>query len=146
MGLYTLMGPTTGANLVRMKAMNPIPIPEEGCPDAPDGFSVDGTQRDLVARITAKPGGTALGSFADVTFELFEASTSIYRATPAGETLKVELADNSILSSEASFEDRLIVQAWEDPLEGWAALMGHRAAAKDIWVALMTPAQPLEWF
>jgi hypothetical protein len=141
-GLYTWMAPTIGAQLFRLKTKMPITIPEAACPQAPDGYP----NRDYYNRLEVKPGGTAMATVADVTFDIYEGSTLVYGIAPAGQTVKFEMADNSILPASFSVQDRPTVQAWEDLLEGFASLINSSVPARELWRALMTPHQPLDWF
>jgi len=138
--LYSFMAPITGSQLVKMKTKSPIQIPDDDCPAFPDGD--DG---NTIARFEIKPGGSAMTAIADFTFDLFDGSTRIYGVAPASETLKFELADNSVMAAAVSFQDRLLLQAWEDPLEGSAQLMNSNLPAKEIWRRLMTPNEPLDF-
>jgi hypothetical protein len=134
-GLYSFVFLTTGSVLAKLKTKSPISIPEANCPEFPDGFP----DRDFFNRFEVKPGGTALTTVGNVSFE---DSTSIYSAG----ALKFEVADHSVLSGEVSVQDRPTLQAWEDTLEGFAALINFNLPAKELWRALMTPNQPLEFF
>ncbi|PGT62897.1 hypothetical protein [Bacillus thuringiensis] len=144
-GLYTWIAPTTGALLGKMKTNSPIQIPEENCPIYPNGFP-DG---DYINRFEVKPGGTALTSIGDFSFEIFDGSTRIYSVAPEGETLRFEVSDNSFLSTSVSIQDRPTPQPWEDPLEGFAGLftlLHHDLPSKELWRELMTPNSPLNWW
>jgi len=138
-GLYTLLVPTVGAQLVRAKSRSPISIPEDGCPNNPVGFP----DKNLLARFSLKPGGTGLSLFPDLSFDLFDGSSRVYGAAPDGSTLKAELAAGSVIAAEVSFQDQLQDQPWEDPLEGLATLINIADPTKEIWRTLMTPDQPL---
>ena len=138
--LYSFMAPITGSQLVKLKTKSPIQIPDDDCPTLPDGE--DG---NMITRFEIKPGGTAMTAIGDFTFDLFDGSTRIYGVAPASETLKFELADNSVMAAAVSFQDRLLLQAWEDPLEGAAQLMNANLPAKEIWRSLMTPNEPLDF-
>jgi len=138
-GIYSLISFTTGAQLIRVKSRSPIAIPETDCPNNPVGFP----DRDFVVHFSLKPGGTASGAFPDLVFEIFEDSNRIYTAAPDGATLKPELADGSFGLLEASFQDRLTDQPWEDPLEGLGSFINATDPTKEIWRALMTPNQRL---
>ncbi|WAS95697.1 hypothetical protein [Nannocystis punicea] len=140
-GLFTWIGITTGEHLVKVKTKAPIQIPAENCPNMPDGFP----DHDYVTRFEIKPGGTAFSAIADLSLEIFEDSTRVYGVAPVGQTLKWEVADGSFGSTAVSFQDRLTLQAWEDPLEGWAQLFNSDLSAREIWQELMTPNQPLIW-
>jgi hypothetical protein len=142
--LYAVMRPTVGPQLCKAMSKHPIKIPEANCPDYPDGYSPDGG-RDLIAQLNIKPSGV-LGPIVEVTFDLFDGSEHVYAAAPKDETFRVELADNSLLPAEIRFLERLEVQAWEDPLEGWASLIGRDPPAKQLWSQLMTPNQPVNWW
>jgi hypothetical protein len=96
-----------------------------------------------MVHFSLKPGGTAFGPFPDLVFEVFEGSTRIYSAAPDGAPLKAELADGSFGFSEISFQDRLTVQPWDDPLEGFASFINFKDPTSELWRALMTPNQPL---
>jgi hypothetical protein len=143
-GLYSIMAPTTGTQLVKAMLKQPLPIPKAGCPEYPDGFSINGS-RDLVTQFSVKP-GTALGPFVDVKLDLYEGSQKIYRAAVEGQMLKAELADNSLLHTKVSFFDRIVLQAWEDSLEGWANLLGGDLPAKTIWATMLTPGEKVAWW
>ncbi len=140
-GLYSWIGLTTGAQLMKIKSMSPVQIPSDGCPDAPDG----GPHHDYVARFEVKPGGTGISPIVDLSFEIFEGSVRVYGVSPEGETLKVELAEGTFGLGAASIQDRLTLQAWEDSLEGWALFIGGDTPGKEIWRDLMTPNLPLKW-
>ena len=137
-GLYTWMGLTTGAQLIRAKTKSPVEIPEDDCPKQPDGFP----DRDLVARVEIKA-SAQVTPIVDCSFELFDGSTRVYGAAPEGKVLKVELADGSFGLASILIQDRLVVQPWEDPLEGLASLINYQDATKELWRALMTPNQPV---
>jgi hypothetical protein len=140
-GLYTILSPTIGElSIVKMATKVPIQIPEENCPNYPDGFP-----QDFVSRFELKPGGTALSTIYDLTFEAFEESTRIYGVSPEGQSLKVEGAENSLVSSAVSFQDRLTLQPWEDQLEGFAQFFDGTLPSKEIWRWLMTPKEKLAW-
>jgi hypothetical protein len=141
-GLYTILSPTIGdLSIVKMVTKVPIQIPEENCPISPDGFP-----QDFISRFELKPGGTALSTIYDLTFEVFEESTRIYGISPEGQSLKVEGAENSLVSSAVSFQDRLTLQPWEDPLEGFAHFFDLSALpSKEIWRSLMTPNEKVTW-
>jgi hypothetical protein len=139
-GLYSWLAPITGSQLVKLKTKSPIQIPEGNCPTLPDGE--DG---NMIARFEIKPGGTALTSIGDFSFDLFDGSTRIYGVAPESKTLKFELADNSIMAAAVSVQDRLTLQAWEDPLEGLSKIMNSDLPGKEIWRSLMTPNEPLSF-
>lgn len=142
-GLFTWFAPTTGAQLVKAKTKSPIEIPAANCPQFPTGEGLDG---DLITRLEAKPGASGLGAIADLSFEIYDGATMVYSAAP-GATIKFELSDNSIIPSTVSIQDRPTVQAWEETLDGLSGfVIGGSSLTKDIWRALMTPNQPLEWF
>lgn len=146
-GLYSVMGLTTGTQLVKAMLNKPLAIPETGCPEYPDGYSINGI-RDFAAQFSVKP-GTALGPFVDVKLDLYEGPQKIYGAAAEGQTLKAELAYNSLLHTEVSFFDRLELQAWEDPLTGWGTLLGGLGSsipAKTIWATMMTPGEKVAWW
>ena len=140
-GLYSWLAPITGAQLVKLKTMAPIQIAEDNCPTLPDGAA-----GDFVGRFEITQGGTAMTAIANFTLDLFDGSTRTYSVAPEGQTLKFELADNSIMVAGVSLQDRLTLQAWEDPLEGLAGIMNSTLPAKEIWRSLMTPNQPLNVF
>jgi len=140
-GLYTWNTIITGAQLMKIKTKSPIKIPEENCPQSPDGFP----DHDYFNRLEVKPTNMFDG-FVDFSFEIFEGSTLIYSVAPAGQTLKVELAFNSFISSPFSIQQRPTLQAFEDPLEGFASIINSDLPAKELWRALMMQDQPLEIF
>ena len=141
--LYSFVAPVVGAQFVFMKTKSPIEIPAENCPDFPDG--PDGS---FVNRIEFKPGAVGLGPFADLTFEIFAGSNRVYGAAPVGQTLKFELADNSVIATTVSVQDKPELQPFLDPLEGLAAqlIINRTLDSNELWRALMTPNQPLEVF
>jgi hypothetical protein len=142
MGLYSWVAPATGARLVKLKTKSPVRIREEGCPESPAGS----IGQDFFNRFEVKPGGTALASVADFTFDIFEESEPIYSAAAEGKTIKFELSDNSVLTDAVSIQERPTLQAWEDPLDGWARLINSQSPAKDLWRELMTPNQRLDFW
>lgn len=140
--LYALVNPILGPALpFKMITKGPIAIPEENCPTYLDGFP----DQDLVTRFEIKPGGTTSSHIQDFTLELFNGSTRIYGVAPEGQTLKIESANWSLLPSTVSFQDKLEIQPWEDPLEGWAQLINSKTPSKEIWRSLMTPNDDLTW-
>jgi hypothetical protein len=141
--LYSWVAVLTGAKLIKIKTKVPISVPAENCPNLPDGAP----DEDYVVRFEVKPGGTALGSVADFSLDIFDDSSNrVYGVAPEGKALKFDLADNSILSDAISIQDRPTLQPWEDNLEGLAGIVNLTQPTKEIWRALMTPDQPLEWF
>ncbi|MEO7688659.1 MAG: hypothetical protein ABIS51_05185 [Sphingomonas sp.] len=139
--LYSFIAPVTGAQLAKIKTMNPIAIPEESCP-----LLLDGENGDFLSRVEIKSGGSALTAVCDFTLDIFDGSTLIYRAAPDGQSIKFDLADNSVLGAAISIQDRPTLQAWEDTLEGFAAIMNDTRPAKEIWRDLITPGLPLSFF
>lgn len=139
--LYSWVAPVLGAQLARIKTKRPIALPENSCP-----LLLDGSAGDLVSRIEIKSGGAALTPFCDLTLTVFDGSDIVYSAAPDGQTIKFELADNSILGAPISIQDLPSLQAWEDSLEGMAGIMNNTMPAKEIWRDLMTPDQPLSLF
>jgi hypothetical protein len=139
--LYSFLAPVTGAQFAKIKTKKPITIPEESCP-----LLLDGENGDLVSRIGIKSGGSALTAICDFTLEIFSGSDLIYRAAPDGQSIKFELADNSILGAEISIQDRPTLQAWEDGLEGFSEIINSTTPSKEIWRDLMTPDLPLSFF
>jgi hypothetical protein len=138
-GLYSWIGPTWGAQLVRARSKSLISLPEESCPTFPDGYP----DADYTVRFELKkPSG---GSIADLTFEVFNGSDRVYSGAPEGHTIKVELADNALVGADLVIQDRLTVAAWEDPLEGPAQFINRTDPAKEIWRSLMTPDLPVQW-
>ncbi|MGD0291753.1 MAG: hypothetical protein ABSC63_19200 [Candidatus Binataceae bacterium] len=140
-GLYTWIGLTTGAQLMKIKSKAPIAIPAGGCPSFPDGSP----DHDYVTRFEVKPGGTVISAIVDISLELFDDSTRVYGVAPDGKTLKIELADGSFGLSAFSVQDRLTLQNWEDPLDGWAKFINADISGKELWRELMIPDQPLKW-
>jgi hypothetical protein len=137
-GLYSWLAPITGAQLIRIKTKSPVKIPEENCPETPDGFP-----SDFFDRLEVKPGGTAFTPIVDFTFDIFEGSTLIYGVAPAGQTLKIELADGSVAGGGFAIQDRPTLQPWEDSLEGLTSVINFQQPSKELWRALMTPNQPI---
>ena len=142
-GLYSWIGLTSGEFLTKMKTKSPISIPEEYCPVYPDGFP-----QDYFNWFEVKPGGTTFASIVDFAFKVYEGSTLIYSVAPEGESLKVELAENSFISGEdgMSVQDRPTLQPWEDPPENLPTGLSGAIDSREIWRDLMTPNQPLNWF
>jgi hypothetical protein len=138
-GIYSLVTATTGAQLIRAKSRSPIAIPEANCPSNLNGFP----DRDFLVHFSLKPGGTAVGPFPDLLFEVFEGSNRIYQAGANGSPMKAELADGSFGLTETSFQDRLTFQLWDDPLQGLALFINTTTPTSELWRALMTPDQPL---
>jgi hypothetical protein len=145
-GLYSWMGPlpVISPATFKMRSKSPIAIPSEGCPLTLDGAP----DRDFFIRFGVKPGGSSASPVNDGWLEIFEGNTRIYGIAPQSATIKVELAEGSVAVglSEYSMQDRVIFAALEDPLEGWAVLMGGLTTpAKEIWRDLMTPNSILNW-
>jgi hypothetical protein len=138
-GIYSLLAATTGNQLLRIKSKSPVSLPEAGCPNNLSGFP----NQDLVIHFSLKPGGTAAGPFPDFLFEAFDGSNRIYQASANGSPLKAELADGSFGLTEASFQDRLTLQLWDDPLQGLDSVINATTPTSELWRALMTPNQPL---
>jgi hypothetical protein len=144
-GLYFWIGtlPVVSPALFKMRSKSPIAIPTEGCPTALDG----GGARDFVVRFGIKPGGSAGSLIGDGWLEVFEGSIRVYGINPPGAIVKVELAEGTHATglAEYSMQDRVILSALEDPLEGWSQLLSGSIPARDIWRDLMTPGRTLEW-
>ncbi len=144
-GLYSWIGtlPVISPALFKMKSKSPISIPAEGCPEALDG----GTDHDFIVRFGVKPGGSLASLIADGWLEVFEGSTRVYGIAAPSAVVRIELAEGSVSTglTEYSMQDRLEYAALEDPLEGWAALLGGQIPAIDLWRELMTPNTPLSW-
>lgn len=138
-GIYSLVTATTGGQLIRVKSKSPIAVSDAGCPSNLTGFP----DQDFLVHMSLKPGGTAAGPFPDLVFEIFEGSSRIYQAGAGGAAIKAELADGSFGLAEVSFQDRLVFQIWDDPLEGIAGVINTSTPTKDLWRALMTPNLPL---
>ena len=139
--LYSFIAPVTGAQLAKIKTKSPIIIPEDSCP-----LLMDGGNGDLISKIEIKSGGSALTAICDFTLDIFDGSTLVYRAVPDGQSLKFDLADNSVLGAAISIQDRPTLQPWEDGLEGFAAIMNDTRPSKEVWRDLMTPDLPLSFF
>jgi hypothetical protein len=139
--LYSWIAPVLGAQLAKIKTKTPIILPEDSCP-----LLLDGSTGNFVSRIEIKSGGAALTPFCDFSLSVFDGSDLIYSASPDGQTIKFELADNSILGAPISIQGLPFLQAWEDSLEGMAGIMNSTVPAKEIWRDLMTPDQPLSFF
>jgi len=143
--LYSWVGtlPVVSPALFKMRSISPIAIPPEGCPATVDGSP----DRDFVVRFGVKPGGSAASLIADGWLDVFEGSTRVYGIAPPTATVKLELAEGSVATglTEYSMQDRVIFAALEDPLEGWAALLGGETPAIEIWKDLMTPNMALSW-
>ena len=79
-----------------------------------------------------KPGGSAASLIADGFLEVFEDSTRVYGIAPPTLTVKVELDAGSVATglTEYSMQDRVVFAALEDPLEGWASLLGNEIPAR----------------
>jgi hypothetical protein len=132
--------------LCKIKSESPVSIPPEGCPETLDG----GIQGDFFVRFGCKPGGSAASLIADAWLEAFDSNgpTRLYgMVDPPTLTRKIELAEGSVATGapEFSIQDRAVSQGLEDPLEGWAVLLGGTLPAIDIWRELMTPGAPLKW-
>jgi hypothetical protein len=138
--LYSWIAPITGAQLAKIKTKSPISIPEDACP-----LLIDGDNGELVTRLEVKSGGAALTSICDLSIDLFRDSEAVYRIAPSGETIKFELADNSVIGAPISIQDRPTLQPWEDTLEGFASVMNTSVSSKEIWRDLMTPNLPLNF-
>ena len=84
---------------------------------------------------------------ADGWLEIFESTTRVYGLAPANAMTKIELADGSVAAglTEYSMQDRMVYGALEDPLEGWATLLGGQTLAIDIWREMMMPNRFLNW-
>jgi len=141
-GLYSFLAPVVGAQLVRMKTNSPVQIPEESCPDLPDGFP----NSFFVNRLEFKPGAAGLSPIGEFSLDIFDGATRVYSAAPAGETVRFELSANSVLFTAVSVQDRPTLQATEDPLEGIAGVFNSSLPARELWRALMLPDQPLDLF
>jgi|HubBroStandDraft_6_1064221.scaffolds.fasta_scaffold106730_1 hypothetical protein len=141
-GLYSFITPITGAQLVKAKTKSPVEIPEDGCPNLPDGFP-DAT---FVNRLEFKPSAAGLSPIGEFSFEIFDGNTRVYGAAAPSATVRFELSDNSVLFTAVSVQDNPRLQALEDPLEGVAQIINSSLPAKELWRALMTPNQPLEFF
>jgi hypothetical protein len=138
--LYSWLAPITGAQLARIKTKSPVSIAEESCP-----LLLDGGSGELVSRLEIKSGGAALTPICDLTLDLFDGSAFVYGVAAAGQTIKFELADNSILGAPISIQDRPTLQAWEDSLEGLSGVINLTSPSKEIWRNLMTPNLPLSF-
>jgi hypothetical protein len=141
-GLYSFVTPVVGNQLVKAKTKSPVEIPEDGCPNLPDGFP-DGT---FVNRLEFKPSTAGLSPIGEFSFEIFDGVTRVYGAAAPAATVRFELSDNSVLFTAVSVQDSPTLQAMEDPLEGAAQFINSNLPAKELWRALMTPNQPLEFF
>jgi hypothetical protein len=119
-----------------------VEIPEEGCPNLPDGFP-DAT---FVNRLEFKPSAAGLSPIGEFSFEIFDGNTRVYGAAAPSATVRFELSDNSVLFTAVSVQDSPRLRALEDPLEGVAQIINSSLPAKELWRALMTPNQPLEFF
>jgi hypothetical protein len=143
--LYSWIGPlpVISPAVFKMRSKSPIAIPNENCPKTLDGFP----DSDFFVRFGVKPGGSASSLIADGWLEIFESSTRIYAIAPQAATVKIELAEGSVATglTEYSMQDRVVVAALEDPLEGWASLLGGEIPAIEIWKDLMTPNMELSW-
>jgi len=142
--LYSWVGPLPVATpqVVKLKSAGPIAIPTDGLP-----AELDDPTHDYVLRFGVKAGGTGASLVVDGWFEIFEGSTRVYGAVPAGTTMKIQLAANSAGTTEASMQDRVTLQALEDPPEGDVStiILGGGVDSKEIWRELMTPGLPLSW-
>src|SRR5262249_8891173 len=135
--------PVVSPAVFKIKSKSPIAIPADGCPATLDG----GTDRDLFVRFGVKPGGSIASLIADGWLEVFEGSTRVYGIAPPTAVVRVELAEGTVAAglTEYSMQDRVVYAALEDPLEGWAVLLGGQIPAIDLWRDLMTPNQPVSW-
>jgi hypothetical protein len=143
--LYSWVGslPVISGALFKIRSKSPIAVPPEDCPKTLDGAP----DRDFFVRFGVKPGGSAASLIADGWLEVFEGSTRVYGISALPAMVKVELAEGSMATglTEYSVQDRVIFAALEDPLEGWAALLGGEIPAIEIWKDLMTPNMMLNW-
>ena len=143
--LYSWIGalPVISPAVFKMKSKSPIAIPSEDCPNTLDGSP----DRDFFVRFGVKPGGSGSSLIADGWLEIFESSTRVYGITPPTTIVKLELAEGSVATglTEYSMQDRVIFAGLEDPLEGWAVLLGGELPAIEIWKDLMTPNMTLRW-
>ncbi|MDF5758361.1 hypothetical protein [Spongiactinospora sp. TRM90649] len=146
--LYSWVGPLSSVapQVCKVKSKSPITLPPAGCPETLDG----GPQGDFFIRFGIKAGGTGGSTIVDGWLEVFDANgpTRLYGLVdPPALTQKIELAEGSAASGapEFSMQDRVVDQALEDPLEGWAVLLGGDIAAIDLWRELLTPDAPLKW-
>jgi hypothetical protein len=143
--LYSWIGslPVISPAVFKMRSKSPIAIPPEGCPKTLDGAP----DRDFFVRFGVKPGGSSASLIADGWLEIFESSTRVYGISAPTATVKFELAEGSVATglTEYSMQDRLIFAGLEDPIEGWAALLGGEIPAIEIWKDLMTPNMVLSW-
>ena len=143
--LYSWVGalPVVSPALFKMRTRSPLAIPPKGCPDTLDGAP----DHDFVVHFGIKPGGSIASLIADGFLEIFENSTRLYGIAPPMTTVRVELAQGSVATglTEYSMQDRVVSAALEDPLEGWASLLGGEIPAIEIWRDLMTPNQVLVW-
>ena len=144
-GLYSWIGtlPVVSPAVFKMRSKSPITISTEDCPQTLDG----GLDRDFFVRFGVKPGGSGGSLIADGWLEIFEGSTRVYGIAPPTATVKLELAEGSVAAglTEYSMQDRVISAGLEDPLEGWATLLGGEIPAIEIWRDLMTPDMTLVW-
>lgn len=143
--LYSWIGslPVISPAVFKMKSKSPMTIPSEACPKTLDGSP----DRDFFVRFGVKPGGSGASLIADGWLEIFENSTKVYGISASAEPVKIELADGSVAAglTEYSMQDRVTYAALEDPLEGWAVLLGGEVSAIEIWKELMTPNKALNW-
>jgi len=143
--LYSWVGPlpVITPQVLKLKSAGPIAIPTDGLP-----AELDDPGHEYVLRFGVKAGGTGATLVVDGWFEIFEGATRVYGAVPAGATMKIDLAEGSFASTtEASMQDRVTLQALEDPPEGdvYTAMLGGGVDSKEIWRELMTPGLPLAW-
>jgi hypothetical protein len=140
--LYAWTGPVIQSfSLCKLRSKKPIQIPEENCPIYPDD------DLNWVYRFDLKGGSISGSNVAEFSFDIFDldGSTPIYGVAPEGKTLKFETPDYSVIPSAVSFEDRLLMQALEDPPQIPSGISGT-LESKEIWRSLMTPNQPVGWF
>ena len=106
-----------------------------------------GGDRDFFVRFGVKPGGSGGSLIGDGWLEIFEGSIRLYGIPPPNATMKIELAEGShaLGLTEYSMQDRVVYAGLEDPLEGWASLLGGQISAIEIWRDLMTPNMTLNW-
>jgi hypothetical protein len=143
--LYSWAGPlpVVTPQVLKLKSAGPIAIPTDGLP-----AELDDPAHDYVLRFGVKASGTGASLVVDGWLEVFEGSTRVYGAVPAGSTMKIDLAEGSYaVATEASMQDRVVLQALEDPPEGdvYTAMVGNGVDSKEIWRELMTPGLPLVW-
>jgi hypothetical protein len=102
--VYTLTAPfLTPLAAGSIKSTTPIQIPQANCP-----ISLAG----LVVKFALKPGGAALSTFADFTFQVFSGSQLIYSVAPGSDVLKVQVTGLSI--TEITFQDSMTSTSMDD--------------------------------